>query len=140
MFAAAANAIRDWFRDRAVGAVATALGPVLYDNVDTPAIPGAGRYVRFRVLDGAGTQITCGTTARYRATGRVVVELFDPLGIGDGAQLANADTVAAMFRGKRIASPMVAFDPPSITEGTRAGAFFLRSVVVPFRADAVVTT
>ena len=72
--------------------------------------------------------------------GRVVIELFEPLGQGDKALLENIDTLRTAFLGHRVASPQIAFDPPSVTDGTRAGAFYMRSLVIPFRADELVTT
>lgn len=114
--------------------------PVVYDNQDLTTVPGSGRYARVRILGNDQEQVTCGTTARFRIRGRVVIELFESLGQGDKAQLEQADVLRTAFLGHRIASPSIAFEPPSMTDGTRAGAFFMRSLVIPFRADELVTT
>lgn len=116
------------------------IGTVVYDNQDLASVPGSGRYARVRILGHDHEQVTCGATARFRARGRVVIEVFEPLGQGDRTLLENIDTLRTAFLGHRVASPQIAFDPPSVTDGTRAGAFYMRSLVIPFRADELVTT
>lgn len=136
MFAATHNAIRAHFTTGVEG-LDVDLGPIRHDNDETAAIPTAGRYCRVAVQPRESRQISLGPTARFRETGVVTVELFEPLGRGDKTVNENADAVASIFRGESATSgtTRVRFEAPSIGPGTRAGSYWLRILTIPYRAD-----
>lgn len=139
MFAATHSAIRDYFATQ-VEESDTEFGLVRYDNDGLPDVPGTGRYVRFAVTGGESRPVSCGPLVRYREDGRVLVELFEPLHHGDGEQLGRADEIAGWFRGHKIIGDgvTITLDSPSIGQGTRAGAYWLRIVSITYRADALI--
>lgn len=140
MFASIHSVIRNYFTEQ-VEASDSDFGLVAHDNVGTVDDPSAGRYVRVSVAGGESRPITCGPLVRYRESGRVLVELYEPLHRGDGEQLDLADEIAGWFRGHKITSDdgvSVTLDAPSIGQGTRAGAYWLRIVSINYRADALI--
>jgi len=131
---AIANAVRGRFHNEVADPEELV---VVYDNHRQDAVPRAGRWVRFTVRLGETIQATFANVGSrtFRTTGVAFAELYEPEGLGDGAQLDLADTIVAAFRGVSLASPQLVFDSPSVTEGTRDGAYWRRVVTIPFRAD-----
>jgi len=130
-----ANTIRGRFKDEVADEVEGL--NVLYDNHRDTDVPGTGRWVRFSVRLGETIQATFANVGSrtFRTAGVAYAELYEPEGVGDGGQLALADTIIAAFRGVSLSSPQIVFDSPSVTEGTRDGPWWRRVVTIPFRAD-----
>ncbi len=133
--AAIANSIRARFKAEVADEVEGLV--VLYDNHRDSAVPGTGRWVRFSIRFGETFQATFANVGSrtFRTAGVAYAELYEPEGVGDGGQLALADTIIAAFRGVSLASPQIVFDSPSVAEGSRDGPWWRRLVTIPFRAD-----
>lgn len=133
-----AQAVGNAIRARFQAQVATPQSLLtFYDNQDTDSAPPSSRWARVSVLFGETRQASFAGvgTRQFRTTGLASVELFEPIGSGDGAQLALADVVVAAFRGVTLSSPSVVFDSPSVTAGFRDGPWWKRNVQIPFRSD-----
>lgn len=139
MFATAEQVLRETFAERLAGSDIS-IGTVVYDN---DGQTGAGvpqqRHARFSVQPSGGSRESFGSPLKlYRSEGVILVELYEELGIGDESMLASADTIAGWFRGLRISSSgvKVLCEAPSVGRRGRAGAYWLRVVSIPYRAEA----
>ncbi len=138
IYEAAASAIRARFRDEVATPEDLA---VVYDNQDSAA--KTTRWARVSIDFGTAAQASTGGTSsmRFRVTGRVTVQLFEPIGTaktkGDGQQLALIDAVDAAFRGVRIATPQIVFGAPSPlgAPDIDSDIWWRRRVEIPFRCD-----
>lgn len=132
-----ANAVRTRFYEEVVGGEDGLL--VVYDNVPDAAIPSNSRWVRFSVRLGEQRQVSVASTGgrRFRTAGVALVHLFEPIGIGDGAQLALVATIQDAFRSVSLdGPPFITFDPPYVSAAPiREDSWWLLPVVIPFRAD-----
>lgn len=132
---AIANAVRGRFASQVV----TPLSLVaIYDNATTPLPPETGRWCRFSVLFGTQAQADFGATSRrYRMAGVALAQLYEPVGIGDGAQLAVVSTIQDAFRGVTVTGPPhVHFSTPYVSAPpTRDEPWWQIVVTIPFRAD-----
>lgn len=112
---------------------------VAHDNAPfTP--PASGRWARLTVLFGVQTGADFGAASkRYRTAGVAMAQLFEPIGIGDGAQLALVSDVQDAFRGVSLPGPPhIAFQPPYVSAPPardEQGGYWLTVVTIPFRAD-----
>ena len=115
--------------------------PVAYDNTafdpTRDALDAGGRnlasWVRLTIIPGDGFQASLGTPRVWRATGIVVVQVFSPLGEGDGSAYSLADDVAAIFRGVTVQG--VVFRAPSLTHIGPDGAWYQINVATPFQVN-----
>ena len=119
--------------------VRTALSlTTVYDNDPSPAI--STRWCRFSV-EAIDTQLVGAGRKRWRAKCRATVTLFEPIGTnrvkGDGAQLALADSIIAVFTDLSIPEQFIRFGapnpygPPEID----SDVWWRRRIELPFRAD-----
>lgn len=112
--------------------------PVAQDNAPfTP--PATGRWARLTVLFGvqAGADFG-GAQRRYRTTGLALAQLYEPVGVGDGAQLAIVSDIQDAFRGVTVGGPpFVAFGAPFVSAppAREEGGYWQTVVSIPFRAD-----
>lgn len=126
-------------RSRFATLVATPLGmPTAHDNVPfTP--PATGRWCRMTVLFGLQSGADFGAASkRYRTAGVAMAQLYEPLGIGDGAQLDVAEAIQDAFRGVTVTGPPhIAFQPPYVSAPPARddGGYWQVVVSIPFRAD-----
>ena len=133
-----AQAVGNAIRSRFATQVATPQSLLtFYDNQDSESAPPSARWARVSVLFGESRQASFGSTGgrQFRTTGVASVELYEPIGAGDGAQLALADVVVSAFRGVTLASPSIVFASPNVTAGFRDGPWWKRNVVIPFESD-----
>jgi len=129
-----ANAIRARFASQ----VATPQSlTTVYDNDPTTEYPTT--WCRFTVEFGDCTRLTTGGpgSVTYRTAGRVIAQVFGPVGKGDAGVIALVDAIIAAFRGVSIASPAIMFSAPSSSASANdpAGPWFMRVVSIPFAAD-----
>lgn len=112
--------------------------PTAWDNSPTATLPGSGRWCRFSMRFGQQEQLTlAGDGSLFRTTGIAQVQLFEPIGQGDGTQLVLVDAIVTAFRNVSLAGPpVVHFDqpyvssPPSVDDG-----LWLQVVTIPFRVQ-----
>lgn len=125
-------------RTRFSAEVSTPLALVVaHDNAPfTP--PATGRWARLSILFGlqAGADFG-GESRRYRTTGVALAQLFEPIGIGDGAQLDVAEQIQDAFRGVSVnGPPHLTFQAPYVSAPpARDEGFWQMVVTIPFRAD-----
>ena len=114
--------------------------PVAYDN--TPfdpaldAVDGLGNpipWVRLTVIPGDGFQASLGTPRVWRSTGVVSVQVFVPVGEGDGAANELADDAASVFRG--VLDAGLTFRAPALTRVGPEGAWYQINVATPYQSD-----
>lgn len=108
-----------------------------YDNQDESTAPPSERWCRVSVLFGETRQASFAATGQrqYRTTGLCSVEIYHPIGGGDGQQLTLADTIVAAFRGVGLSSPPIFFQSPSVTAGFMDGPWWKRNVQITFSSD-----
>ncbi len=130
-FEAAANTIRSEFNTNFTAY------DVAWENVHfTP--PQEDPWVRLTIREGEGFAAGfAGGTNRYRHPGNVIVQVFAPVGTGDGKAREIADSVAAIFRGKRL-SGIRFFDAPYVQTVGPDGDWFQVNVQLPFEYDLTV--
>lgn len=135
-FQAAEAAIATAFRD------GWAVSGALRTPVDWPggagfAPPQGAAWARLSILWGEGRVVAVGPPTPRRWEGRAVVQVFTPLGAGNGPNTALCDAAAAIFAGRRLApaSGWVRFyGAPSITVvGPDAGRWWQQNVVARFQ-------
>ncbi|MEE9140767.1 MAG: phage tail terminator-like protein [Alphaproteobacteria bacterium] len=131
-FAATANVIRSRFATEFATARPTV--PIHYDNVagDPPA---ASSWVRLTVVEGDSFQVAMGSTRRFRDTGVAIVQVFTPLGSGDGEAREIADDVQGIFKGLTVSG--VVFRKPRAARIGPDGRFYQVNVTIPFQADEI---
>jgi hypothetical protein len=137
-FAQTANAIRahftvEWLQLRPTVPIAydnAAFDPAL-DALDPDGDPAP--WVRFTVLPGDGFQASLGTPKVWRSTGVAVIQIFAPLGEGDGLANELADDVTAVFRGISLGG--VILRAPSLTRIGPDGAWYQVNVATPYQSD-----
>lgn len=117
--------------------VAEAL-PTVWDNAPDQAIPGSSRWCRFSMRFGVQEQLTiAGGSSAYRTASVALVQLFEPIGAGDGTQLGLVDAIVDAFRGVVLAGPpVVHFDPPYVSAPPSVDdGLWLQVVTIPFRVQ-----
>lgn len=131
-FEAAASTIRKRF-DRDFSSFYPNYG-VAWENVDfTPT--NDTPWVKPTVREGEASQPAFGGgTNVYRHPGNVIVQVFVPVGGGDGKAREIADYIASIFRGKRISSVRF-FNAPYIQTVGPDGHWFQVNAVCPFEYD-----
>ena len=119
---------------------ATARCPVLGVNANQkpPAAGTAHLVVQYPVAN--GSRVTFGAPGQniYREEGVVRLVLNMPKGGGQALGLEWADELAALFRGKRLAT-VQCFAPssPALDDRNEAGNFWSLSIAIPYQADVV---
>lgn len=130
-FDTAANTIRSTFATNLAG-----LSPAytaFYDNQHgTP--PNDETWMRLTVLDGTASMVGFGAGNRYRFPGVATVQIFVPVGQGDGLARQLAGIVSDWFRGKRLSNVRF-FDPPYLRQVGPDGAWWQANLIVPFDYD-----
>ncbi len=137
-FTADANAIRTHFDAEWLGLRPEA--PVAYDNIAfDPAVDAVDAFgnpvpwVRLTLIPGDGFQASLGTPKVWRSTGVVSVQIFVPVGQGDGTARELADDAAGVFRGQLVEG--VTFRAPSLTRIGPEGAWYQINVATPYQSD-----
>ncbi len=109
------------------------------DNAPNQSLPTEGRWCRLSIRFGLQEQLTLGgnSAGHYRTTGIAQVQLFEPLGNGDGTQLELVDAIVTAFRGVVLAGPPpIHFDPPYVsTPPVLDDGLWLSVVTIPFRIE-----
>ena len=111
---------------------------VVHDNQTSSAVPTTGRWCRLSLQLGEQKQGTVGKSLRlFRTTGVLLAQLFDPLGEGDGKQLALIDLIVDAFRGVQLAGPpVILFAPPYVSAPpVREDSWWQSVVAIPFHVD-----
>jgi len=124
------RAIRRRFRDQVqnVRQVPTQFGDHPFDRPDAV-------WARVTIIFGESTQVSRGQTKRFRDTGLVMIELFDPINDGDAELSELADLVCEAFRA--VQSEGVTYATPRYEEMGRRDSEWQINVVCPFYADTV---
>jgi hypothetical protein len=130
-------------RDRFSSLITTAESLVtVHDNTPNQAIPAEGRWCRLSMRIGLQEQLSVGgpQAGHFRTTGVALVQLFEPVGQGDGTQLELVDAIVDAFRGVSLSGPPpVHFDPPYVSSPpTFDDGFWLMVVTVPFRVEEMI--
>jgi len=107
---------------------------IAWPNVSfTP--PADAPWLRFTITEGTANTPAFGSGVVYRHPGNVIVQVFVPANEGDGRARSIADTVAAVYRGKRLTPGIRFFDAPYVNTVGRDGDWFQVNVVAPFEYD-----
>jgi len=112
--------------------------PTVWDNAPDQALPGSGRWCRFAMRFGTQEQLTlAGGASAYRTASVALVQLFEPIGQGDGTQLGLVDAIVDAFRGVVLAGPpVIHFDPPYVSAPPSVDdGLWLQVVTIPFRVQ-----
>lgn len=112
--------------------------PTVWDNMPDQARPGSGRWCRFSIRFGAQEQLTlAGGSSAYRTAAIAQVQLFEPIGQGDGTQLGVVDAIVDAFRGVVLAGPpAIHFDPPYVSAPPSVDdGLWMQVVTIPFRVQ-----
>lgn len=126
-------AIRTLFYDR----VAAGLGLVIvHDNQNRPDVPVDGSWCRLVIQQGiTDPAMIGGSTALYRTSGVVNVQLFTPSGAGaDGARAIFA-VIQDQFRRLAIGDPVIRFGTPYLSGESLDGGSWQTNIIIPFKAD-----
>lgn len=116
--------------------------PIAYDNsAFDPAIDALDPFgnpapwVRFSIMPGDAFQASLGTPKVWRSTGLATVQVFVPLGQGDGLAGELADDAAGIFRGVRLNG--LIFRAPAFTRIGEDGTWYQINVTTPYLAELV---
>lgn len=120
---------------------------IFYPNTtnDTPA-PDTDAVDGFIVVTHQATEAfqadTYGGGGTYRHPSLLILSVYALRGLGAGAALAVADTLAAVFRGKRDTSgtTKVVYQSPTIRSIGTDGAWYQVDVEVPIERDTQFST
>lgn len=110
----------------------------VHDNVPNASIPTAGRWCRLSIRFGEqAARTTGGATAHFQTIGVALVQLFEPVGDGDGTQLELVDAISTAFRAVTLAGPpVVHFDPPYVSAPPFLDdGLWQTNVAIPFRVQ-----
>lgn len=127
-----AGLIRVHFRDNVTGL------SVIHDNVPEPDVPPDGRWARLTIQDGVTQQVAfSGATQVYRTVGVALLQVFEPLGVGDGALRGALGQVQDAFRGVVLAGPpQMRFQSPYlVAPPLREQGWWSVTMAIPFLAD-----
>jgi hypothetical protein len=128
-FQAAANTIRQELANNVTAY------DIAWPNVSYTPTPGTP-WLRFTITEGeASTPAFSGSGNVYRHPGNVIVQVFVPANGGDGRARSIADTVAAVYRGKRLTPGIRFFDAPYVNTVGRDGDWYQVNVICPFAYD-----
>lgn len=123
---------------------ATAWGattPVAWPNEDFEETP-AGEWVRLTVLTGEGVVASVGTPEKlYRFPGLISIQVFVPLGDGDGRAMELADIVAGIFQSTRFggaANHGILCGAASVKVVGRGETHYQVNVNTPYRRDSII--
>lgn len=108
----------------------------VHDNVPDQAIPIAGRWCRLSIRFGQqDARTTGGSSAHFQTIGVAIVQLFEPMGEGDGTQLELVDAISTAFRAVTLAGPpVIHFDPPYVSAPPFLDeGLWQQNVAIPFR-------
>lgn len=133
--AAFADAIRSRFTTEF--AIPNAL-PVRYDNVPTENEPSTGRRASISIQLGQSSQVSVAGAGgrRWRTVGVALVQLFEPLGVGEGALLQLFGALQDAFRNVSIADPQIRFQSVSMVAPMLVeNGHFTATAAVEFLAD-----
>jgi hypothetical protein len=110
-------------------------GPVAWPNrkFDPPDPSDVDVWIRPTVLPGVASQVSLGDAPRYRHPGLLVVQVFSPLGVGDGAMRRAADRLMAIYRLARVEG--FRFRAPYLDPVGPGETWFQANVVVPYERD-----
>lgn len=106
--------------------------PIDWDNIDYEPVTGTA-WVRFRILDGFGQQMSTGAVPLHRNSGIIDIAIFVPQGTGTDVAKGHADFAAAIFRG--WSSGGVTCRSPYIMRGGDVSGWHQINVTVPFFRD-----
>lgn len=96
--------------------------------------PKTSNWARFTILEGTTEVVeTNGELNTFRSPGVVQVQLFGPLGVGDGALRTLADGVAGALR--VVSDPLYCLRAASVGTGRRDGDWWRVDVTAAFFAD-----
>lgn len=91
-------------------------------------------WARLSIIQGQSEQIAFGNVSRtWRHRGRAIVQVFVPIGKGDGTALEIARDAGAIFQGKTLSG--VLFGAASIASVGKDGAFYQVNASIPFWSD-----
>jgi len=109
--------------------------PVKYQGMKYTPRDGLS-YVSFKVLPGAGAQITLGSSTNlHRTLGYINVDIYSPTGKGLQAMKGLVDIASAIFRGVNIASATIQCREPRYYDQGEDKGWYLLTVEIPFQRD-----
>lgn len=132
-FAADASTIRD----RLNTLWSTGDGPLLFENVGSTA-PDFDTWIRLSIREADTDQVSMGpvgaTAGTYRLSGLVMVQVFSPVGEGDGESRRLSSKVSNIFRGVHVSSGGrdMYFGSPSVVTVGIDGKWFHANVNCPW--------
>lgn len=109
---------------------------VVPDNGQEPRSPPA-IWCRLSIETDRWQQVST-VPARWRLTGRAIVDVHVAIQRGDKAVLELVAAIEQAFAGVGLSEPMLRFQRPSMVGSpTESGGFFRRRVLIDFYADEV---
>lgn len=120
-------------------------GPLLFENVGSTA-PDFDTWIRLSIREADTDQESMGprgaTAGTYRLSGLVMVQVFAPVGEGDGEARRLADKVSNIFRGVHISSGgrQMFFGSPSVVPVGIDGKWFHANVLCPWSSYGTEST
>lgn len=109
--------------------------PHTFSDVEYTPVEGTA-WVRLTVISGEQRQVSMGKLRRFRRTGVVGVNIYVPVGSGDGRAQELADAVADIFMGRTVNG--VIFRGTGLTRVGREGAWQVWLADTPYQADDLV--
>ena len=127
------NTIRSRFKTQIADILSL---PTQYDN-QSYTKPANVLWCRLTILTGESFQASFGGAGgkRFRTPGTMVAQLFNPVGLGDKAALAAADSIVAAFRA--VTDTGVVFRTPSVQRIGRTESEWQINVTCPFYVDDI---
>lgn len=112
----------------------------LYDNEPDGSPPAAGEFAKLRIDWADAILAGLGSPRLFRDLGVVTVQIFVPVGTGDGRLLELAGKARAVFQSVTVlvqASPLqaIAFLQPRFQRVGSEGPFYQGNVLARFRGD-----
>lgn len=110
--------------------------PINWPNEPGFTPPERAPWVRFSLTLGEGRRISVGPRLD-RWTGVVTIQVFTPLGSGDGVSDALCDAAAAIFAPGVTLSAVgrISFQTPTIRAVPASQVWFQSNVICPFQRD-----
>jgi hypothetical protein len=108
---------------------------VEYPNapVSAPQPRNDKMWARFSVVWGESFQADLGTNTRDRHVGMMVIQIFSPIGLGDGDAIKLADVIKQNFRKTKVSG--ITWRTPSLGTVGRDEQWWQTNVSCPFYFD-----
>lgn len=108
-------------------------GTIFWDNDPNQTARADELQIRANIRLGEQRQVSTGGVKRFRQNGSLVLQVYNPLGRGDKANLEKLDEILAVFRCKTYSG--VVFITPSFETVGRNDKWWQINAICPFYFD-----